>query len=179
MFELRSRLAMWRAQFEASAFGTAWQRWWARLGRGWRRGTAPVRPAVDAASSAARTAEAAVRPGTPPILYSDGMVTLDHQGVVLSSYYLPFGRRRIPYERIQRMAEYPLTHGREFRVHGFGWPRQWYHRDSQRAQRSVGLELVTDGVLHPILTPADVNAVKEIIADRIAEPRDATGSSST
>jgi hypothetical protein len=171
MEELWSRLAALRARLDASAFGQAWRRRWERLTRGWRRGTDPLRPAAAAASTAARRAESAVRPGSPPILYSDGMITLDRHGVVLSSYYLPFGRRRIAYDDIRRISEYPLTRGRQFRVHGFGWPRQWYHRDAHRGERAVGLELVTNRLLYPVLTPVDVDAVKEIIEQQTAAHR--------
>lgn len=138
-----------------------------RVRRSWRRSVDPVRPAVDATSSAARHVGDAIRPGSPPILYRDGMVTLDEEGVVVSAYFLPFGRRRIRYDQIRRVSEYPLTGGRQWRVHGFGWPRQWYHRDWHRAERVVGLELETDAWLHPVLTPIEVDVVKQILAERI------------
>lgn len=137
-----------------------------RVRRSWRRGVDPVRPAIDATSSAARQVGAAVRPGTPPILYRDGMVTLDVEGIVVSAYFLPVGRRRIRYDEIRRITEFPLTGSRQWRVHGFGWPQRWYHRDWHRAERVVGLELETDGWLHPILTPIEVDVVKQILAER-------------
>ncbi len=168
MEQLWSRLAALRARVDASRLGLLWRRESRRLSHLWRRGVDPVRPAVDAASSAVRRVETAVRPGTPPILYTDGMVTLDHHGIVVSAYYMPFGRRRIPYARIRGVGEYPLTWGRAFRVHGFAWPRHWFHRDSRRGERAVGLELVTDDVLHPILTPVDVDAVREILDRQLA-----------
>lgn len=142
--------------------------------RSWRRGVDPVRPAVDATSSAARHVSDSVRPGTPPILYRDGMVTLDDEGIVVSAWFVPFGRRRIRYDEIRHISEYPLTGGRQWRVHGFGWPRRWYHRDWHRAERVVGLELETGAWLRPILTPVEVDVVKEILAERVPGAGDAS-----
>lgn len=192
MDELLSRLAALRARLEAGPLGPALERMQdanarleaalrRRMERGgdrWRRGTAPARPTVEKAASAAHRVGDAVRPGHPPILYRDGMITLDHDGVVISGYYLPFGRHRIPYDRIRAVAEHPLTRGREFRLHGFVWPRYWYHRDARRAERGVGLELRTTGLLWPVLTPSDVDAVKELILEQLTRrPDPAAGGS--
>ena len=181
MDELLSRLAALRARLEAGRLGPTLEgmqrvnahieavlrRRIAKLGDRWRRGTAPARPAVERAASAARKAGEAARPGSPPILYRDGKITLDHDGVVVSGYYLPFGRHRIPYDRIRAVTEHPLTRGREFRLHGFVWPRYWYHRDVRRAERGVGLELQTTALLWPVLTPDDVDAVKDLIGEQL------------
>lgn len=184
MDELLSRVSVLWARLRAGRLGVALERLQRRLRRltaevtrsrrvggdrirrSWRRGVDPVRPAVDATSSAARHVGDSIRPGTPPILYRDGMVTLDEEGIVVSAYFLPVGRRRIRYDEIKRVTEYPLTGGRQWRVHGFGWPRRWYHRDWHRAERVVGLELETDGWLRPILTPIEVDIVKQILAER-------------
>lgn len=181
MDELLSRISALRARLQARRAGVALERLQRRLRRlsadvqrsrlmlaaRMRRSVDPVRPAVDATSSAARHVSDTIRPGHPPILYRDGMVTLDEEGIVVSRYYLPFGRRRIRYDEIRGVIEYPLTGGRQWRVHGFGWPRQWYHRDWHRAERVVGLELQTDGLLHPVLTPIEVDVVKQILAERV------------
>lgn len=186
MDELLSRLAALRARLEAGPLGPALERMqranarieaalrrrMTSLGDRWRRGTAPARPAVEKATSAAHRVGDVARPGHPPILYRDGMVTLDHDGVVVSGYYLPFGRHRIPYGRIRAVTEHPLTRGREFRLHGFVWPRYWYHRDARRAEKGVGLELRTDTILWPVLTPKDVDAVKELIRGQLARRPD-------
>lgn len=181
MDELLSRLAALRARLEAGPLGPTLERieranmrieavlrqGIARVSSRWQRGTAPARPAVEKAASTAHKVGEAARPGTPPILYRDGMITLDREGVVVSGYYLPFGRHRIPYGRIRAVTEHPLTSGREFRLHGYVWPRYWYHRDTRRAERGVGLELRTDTLLWPVLTPKDVDAVKELIREQL------------
>lgn len=178
MDALLSRLRAWLARIEAGPLGVPidrmrrrWNRGTDKVGQGWRQRTAPARPAVDKVSAAGRKAAEAARPGRPPILYRDPMITLDDDGVVVSGYYLPFGRHRIPYAHITDVREHPLTRGRQFRLHGFGWPRYWYHRDARRGERTVGLELRTDTWLWPVLTPADVDAVKEIVASRIDATR--------
>lgn len=175
---LLSRLAALRARIEAGRLGPAaertrmrWRHAVGRLRDSMRRGTAPARPAAAKVADAAQRVGDAARPGTPPVLYRDGMVTLDHEGVVISGYYLPFGRHRIPYGRIRAVDEHPLTRGREFRLHGFVWPRYWYHRDARRAERGVGLELRTETLLWPVLTPTDVDAVKEIVEQQVDHVR--------
>jgi hypothetical protein len=192
MDDMLSRLAALRARLEAGRLGPTLERMQhanarieavlrrriASVGDRWRRGTAPARPTVERATSATRKVGEAARPGSPPILYRDGMVTLDDDGVVVSGYYLPFGRHRIPYDRIRAVTEHPLTRGREFRLHGFVWPRYWYHRDARRAERGVGLELQTNAVLWPVLTPADVDAVKDLIGERLTRRSDRGGATS-
>jgi pyridoxal 5'-phosphate synthase pdxS subunit len=79
---------------------------------------------------------------------------------------------------IRAVAEHPLTRGREFRLHGFVWPRYWYHRDARRAERGVGLELRTNALLWPVLTPADVDAVKDLIGERLTRRSDRGGATS-
>lgn len=172
---LFSHLAALWARLEAGPLGVhierarRWRRRTAeRVEERWRRGTAPARPTVDKASSAARRATDAARPGRQPILYRDDMITLDHDGVVITRYYLPFGRHRIAYEEIRAVDEHPLTQGRQYRLHGFSWPWYWYHRDARRPERAVGLELRTNSWLRPVLTPTDVDAVKEIVETKIA-----------
>jgi hypothetical protein len=183
MDALFSRMAALWARLKAGPLGapierlqTRWRRATGTFRQRWRRGTAPVRPAVDRASSAAHRAAEATRPGRSPILYRDGMITLDGEGIVISAYYMPFGRHRIPYHRIREVREHALTGGRGFRLHGFAWPRYWLHRDARRSDRSVGLELRTDTLLWPVLTPADVDAVKEILTRQIAAHRARGGS---
>jgi hypothetical protein len=178
---LLSRLSALWARIEAGPLGVPidrmrrrWNRGTDRVEQGWRQGSAPARPVVDKASAAGHKAAEVARPGTPPILYRDRMITLDQNGVVVSGYYLPFGRHRIPYASIHEVREHPLTRGRQFRLHGFAWPRYWYHRDARRAERSVGLELRTDTLLWPVLTPKDVDAVKEIITEHVDGPARST-----
>jgi hypothetical protein len=172
--ELWSRVAALMARIEASAVGMRLSRARSRLRRAtrrvrssWRSATQPVRVVAGPVRHAGRRSREAARPGRPPVLYRDGMVTVDGDGVVISSYYLPFGRRRIPFDHIRRVEEYPLSGGRAYRVHGFGWPRHWYHRDAKRAERSVGLVLHTTGFVRPVLTPRDLDAVKALIERRI------------
>ena len=107
-------------------------------------------------------------PGRPPILYRDPMMVLDRDGVVVSAYWFPMGRRRIRYERIRAVDPYPLSGARSYRVHGYGWPRQWYHRDAQRGERTMGLLLRTDGWLRPVLTPVEPGVVRQLLEEQIA-----------
>lgn len=178
MDELRSRVAALLARVEASRYGSRLEHLRrtlrtasARVRHLGRTAAMPIRPVVHAVSAAVRRIGTVSRPGRPPILYRDGMVTLDRDGVVVSSYYLPFGRRRIDYDAIRGVDEYPLSGGRGYQVHGYRWPRHWYHRDAERAERSVGLELRTDSLLRPVITPIDVAAVKDIIDERIEPDR--------
>lgn len=166
MLELLSRFEAARARIEASRFGDLLARLSAAL--------APLRRAVGVLrgplASVRRSYGGLVKGWHTGIVYHDGRVTLDRDHITLHGYYLPFGRKRIPYDRIRHVYEWPLTGSRAYRVHGVGRPRVWYARDARRGERTVGLLLDVGAWLRPVITPDDPGKVAGLLRKRIDEP---------
>lgn len=163
MLELLSRFEAARARVEASRFGDLLARLSALL--------APLRQAVGLLRgplAALRRSYGGMAKGWHRgIVYHDGRVTLDRDHITLHGYYLPFGRKRIPYGEIRQVHEWPLTGQRAYRVHGVGRPRVWYPRDARRGERTVGLLLDIGNWLRPVVTPDQPAKVAALLRDRI------------
>jgi hypothetical protein len=102
------------------------------------------------------------------VLYSDAIVRMREDGVVINRYYWPAGRKRIPYDEIRSFDTRPLKawHG-QYRVQGIDHRGRWYSRDRHRGEKDLAIDLDVGGLIHPVLTPNDVDTVIEILEGRI------------
>ncbi len=100
----------------------------------------------------------------PGWLYADSVVRMGDDGIVISGYYWPIGRKRIPYIEIRGFASRPLRawHG-QYRVQGVDHRGRWYSRDRHRGEKEQAIDLTVGRLIHPVLTPDDVDAVLEIL----------------
>lgn len=167
MLELRSRIDALRARWQTAKLRDAVRRPVGRL-------AGPL-PAPSAAMSALGRAIAPLvrryrillRGSHRQVVYHDGRITLDDEGVTLHGYYIPFGRKRISYRAIRGVYQWPVTGARAYRIHGPGWGRVWYPRDPRRAERSVGILLDIGTWLRPLLTPDDPYKVLALLEHRV------------
>jgi hypothetical protein len=103
------------------------------------------------------------------VLYDDGRVVLDRDGITLRRYYFPLGTsKRIPYDRIlgvqaQRMG-WLTGKGRGW---GSAHPRYWLPLDTSRPNKDTLLVLDLGGYVKPACTPDDPTQVLEILAQHI------------
>ncbi len=97
-------------------------------------------------------------------LYSDDIVKLDEERIVVRRYYWPFGSKRIRYSKIRRVRPRPLKawHG-QYRVQGIDFRRRWYSRDRHRGERETAIDLSIGNILRPSITPEDPVLVLEIL----------------
>ncbi len=119
--------------------------------------TAPWRRKVDSSRREGRE-----------VLYADGIVRMREDGVVISRYYWPVGRKRIPYDEIRSFTTRPLRpwHG-QFRVQGIDHRGRWYSRDRHRGEKERAIDLDVGGLIHPVLTPDDVDKVLDILERQV------------
>lgn len=70
------------------------------------------------------------------MLYSDGLIDITDDAVVLKRYYFPFGSRRVPFSDIQRIdKEEPTLLNGKWRLWGTGTFTTWFPLDWRRPFR--------------------------------------------
>jgi hypothetical protein len=101
-------------------------------------------------------------------LYTDTVVRMGEDGLVINRYYWPVGRKRIPYTAIRRFTARPLAawHG-QYRVQGIDHRGRWYSRDRHRGEKERAIDLTVGKLIRPVLTPDDVDAVLHILERKV------------
>ena len=103
------------------------------------------------------------------VLYDDGGVVLDRDGITLRRYYFPLGSsKRIPYGRIHGVRARPMGW---LTGKGRGWgsahPGYWLPLDWSRPRKHTLVVLDLGGRVKPAFSPDDPDRVLEILAQRI------------
>lgn len=102
------------------------------------------------------------------VLYDDGRIVLDHDGITLRRYYFPFGtRKRIPYHQIRGVGVRRMgwLTGRG-RIWGSAHPSYWLPLDGSRPRKKTLVVLDLGGTVKPAFTPDDPDRVLEILNAR-------------
>ncbi|HZR42253.1 MAG TPA: hypothetical protein VFB12_19190 [Ktedonobacteraceae bacterium] len=103
------------------------------------------------------------------ILYDDGLIKLDSEGLTIRFYYFPLGTsKHIPYTRIKSVQERsmgPLTG--KGRLWGSGDLQHWASLDLRRPQKEKLLILDVGTWVKPIITPDDPDRVLALLQERI------------
>ena len=103
------------------------------------------------------------------VVYDDGRVVLDGEGVTLRRYYFPLGSsKRIPYRRIHGVEVRPMgwLTGKG-RVWGTASPRYWLPLDLTRPRRHALVVLDLGGFVKPAFSPEEPERVLGILRQRI------------
>jgi hypothetical protein len=103
------------------------------------------------------------------VIYDDGEVTCNGEGVVIHRYY-PWGAKRIPYSSFKGITELPLTGSnriRRWRIWGSGDFLHWWNLDPKRPNKSVALVLDVGRRVRPTITPDDPKTVERIISEHL------------
>ncbi|HVX18520.1 MAG TPA: hypothetical protein VHA73_10860 [Acidimicrobiales bacterium] len=100
------------------------------------------------------------------MLYDDGNIACDDDGVLIRWYYL-WGPKRVRYSSIKWVREWPLGVVRgKWRLWGSGDLTHWYNLDTGRPRKSTALVLDVEGNrLRPAITPKDPAAVQRILEE--------------
>jgi hypothetical protein len=101
------------------------------------------------------------------VLYDDGRIGCDDDGVIIGWYYL-WGRKKIRYSAIHAVDKRPLRYIRgRWRLWGSGDFTYWYNLDGDRPNKSVEVVLDIGKRVRPVITPRDPDAVVAIIIQNL------------
>jgi hypothetical protein len=102
------------------------------------------------------------------LLYDDGRIACDDEGVIIRWYYL-WGKKKIPYTTIRAIKMRPLTRWRgKWRLWGSGDLVHVYNLDRTRPRKETAIEINMGRRIRPTITPDDPEAVARIVTERIA-----------
>ena len=104
------------------------------------------------------------------VLYDDGLVALDHDGIIIQRYYFSFGTsKRIPYARIRNVREWRMgLFTGKGRLWGSGDFRHWAPLDLKRASKDKALVVDVGRWVRPMITPADPDRVLSILREHMS-----------
>lgn len=94
--------------------------------------------------------------------YDDGGVACTEDALLIRRYYFPFGDKRIPYSKIERVRRLPMAGlSGQWRIWGSGDLRHWYNLDPGRPRKTVRFVIETQGAgVLPVITPNDPDRVQ-------------------
>ena len=103
------------------------------------------------------------------VLYADGRVLLDDEGLTLRRYYFPMGTsKRIRYSQIERVRAQPMGW---FTGKGRGWgsahPGYWLPLDLTRPRKSTLVVLDLGARVKPSFSPDEPEMVLRLLRERV------------
>ena len=104
------------------------------------------------------------------VLYDDGGLLLDKDGLTIRRYYFPWARpKRIPYPAIRRVVARPMGwltgKGRGWGTANLGY---WLPLDLRRWRKSILLVFDVGARVKPCASPDDPQRVIELLRERVA-----------
>lgn len=104
------------------------------------------------------------------VLYDDGLVSLDRDGITLRRYYFPWaGRKRIRYSDIAGVQQHPMSMwSGKGRLWGSGDLRHWAPLDPHRPRKDTAIVLDLGKFVRPVFSPDDPARVVELLSEHVA-----------
>jgi hypothetical protein len=101
------------------------------------------------------------------VLYDDGLVKLDTDGLTIRRYYFPFATsKRISYARIKSVQEWRMRS--KDRLWGSSDWNHWWPLDRHRSRKEKALFLDLGTRVTPVITPDDPNRVLALLQEKIS-----------
>lgn len=102
-----------------------------------------------------------------PVIYDDGRVARDDQGLVIRRYY-PWGTKRISYASLKGFDTLTGVNGvRRWRIWGSGDFVHWWNLDPGRVHETMALVLAVGQRIRPTITPDDPETVEAILKEHL------------
>lgn len=98
-------------------------------------------------------------------MYDDGLVTCTDTELIIRTYYLWGGDKRIALRAIRAVNAVPLPHGSR-RLWGTGDFVHWYNLDRDRPSRRMALWIDVGARIVPAVTPRDPRRLITELASR-------------
>ncbi len=102
------------------------------------------------------------------ILYDDGLVQLNSDGLIIRRYHFPLGTsKHIPYAQIKGVQPWPmgLWTGKG-RLWGSGDLRHWFSLDLRRPWKEKALILDLGAWVRPVITPDEPDRVLALLQEQ-------------
>lgn len=106
---------------------------------------------------------------TRTVLYDDGLVELDQQGITLRRYYFPWaGSKHIPYANIQGVHRRSMgAWTGKGRLWGSGDLRHWAPLDLRRPKKDTAITLDLGKFVRPVFSPDDPARVMALLSQHV------------
>jgi hypothetical protein len=104
------------------------------------------------------------------VLYDDGGLLLDEDGITIRRYYFPWaGSKRIAYGQLSHVEARPMgALSGQGRIWGTTDPRHWLPLDLERRHKQTLLVLDIGRRVRPAVSPDDPDRVLELLHERMA-----------
>lgn len=101
-------------------------------------------------------------------LYEDSGLICDEDGITIRTYYFPFGDKRIHWDEVKSIEEFPMRgpFGGRWRIWGSGDFRHWFPLDTNRPSKSVGFVIDKGTFSRAVVTPDDPNGFRAALEGR-------------
>lgn len=106
---------------------------------------------------------------TRTVLYDDGLVELDQEGITLRRYYFPWaGSKRIPFTNIQSAQDRVMgAWTGKGRLWGSGDLRHWAPLDLRRPKKDTAIILDLGKFVRPVFSPDDPARVLALLRQHV------------
>lgn len=103
------------------------------------------------------------------VLYDDGLVELDAQGITLRRYYFPVGvSKRIAYTDIRDVQQRPMgAWTGKARLWGSGDLRHWAPLDLHRPEKDTAIIIDLGRFVRPVFSPDDPERVMSLLHEHV------------
>jgi hypothetical protein len=101
------------------------------------------------------------------IVYSDKLVEISNDAVLVRNYYYPFGDKRVDFEKIESIiVQKPTLLSGKYRYYGTGDFRTWFPPDNRSSRDVIFIIKIRKKWWQIGLTVEDSQAVLEVFKDR-------------